>query len=221
MNMTKPTLSLLFLALFSSSSIANEFKILDYHNGIKTDRLPCKMEAIDNWFTGDQYMCRFDNSATDVVEFQSDFISQEIYQIDRYILLDISDAKTVTKKIIEKYGKPNSTVLDNSFSTPLPMSVWGGSKIESLYEFSHSITHPQKESVGLSMQFLKCSGISLGKCRSIFNIAINAPNKTVLNLSIFDAARYAYSKTVMETGKAPETEKTIDKNTSGINNLRF
>ena len=108
MNMTKPTLSLLFLALFSSSSIANEFKILDYHNGIKTDKLPCKMEAIDNWFTGDQYMCRFDNSATDVVEFQSDFISREVYQIDRYILIDISDARTLAKKIIKKNGYWNS-----------------------------------------------------------------------------------------------------------------
>ena len=224
MNMTKPTLSLLFLALFSSSSIANEFKILDYHNGIKTDKLPCKMEAIDNWFTDDQYMCRFNNSATDVVEFQSDFISREVYQIDRYILLDISDAKTLTKKILKKYGNPDSGTLDNSFVIPLPVMAWGDTKIKRTSAQSSSIAHPKKQGVGFSLQFLKCSGSSLGRCRSIFDVTTNSPNKTVLNLTVFDAARHAYSQKVITTGKAPETKKPIEvevKGTQDINSLKF
>ncbi len=224
MNMTKPTLSLLFLALFSSSSIANEFKILGYHNGIKTDRLPCKMEAIDNWFTGDQYMCRFDNSATDVVEFQSDFISREVYQIDRYILIDILDARTLAKKIIKKYGDPDSGALDNSFIMPLPIMAWGDAKIERTSENSTSVVHPKKQGVGLSLQFLKCGGSSLGRCRSIFDVATNSPNKTVLHLTVFDAARHAYSQKVITTGKAPETKKPTKieiKETQDINNLKF
>jgi len=217
--MTKPTLSLLFVALFSSSSIANEFKILDYHNGIKTDKLPCKMEVIDNWFTDDQYMCRFNNSATDVVEFQSDFISREVYQIDRYILLDISDAKTLTKKILNKYGNPDSGALNNSFIVPLPVMVWGDTKIERTYAI-----HPEKQGVGLSLQFRKCGGSSLGMCRLIFDVTTDSPNKVVLHLTVFDAARHTYSQKVITTGKAPETKKSTDlevKGTQDINSLKF
>ena len=224
MNMIKPTLSLLFVALFSLSSIANEFKILDYHNGIKTDKLPCKMEVVDNWFSADQYMCRFNNSDSDVIEFQSDFISREVYQIDRYILLDISDARTLAKKIIKKYGDPASGALDNSFITPLPIMTWGETRLDRTSEHSVHIAHPKTQGIGLSLQYLKCNGNSLGKCRSIFDLTTNSPDKTVLHLTVFDAERHDYSQKVITTGKAPVTNKPLEPKTGeaqDINSIKF
>ena len=209
MNMTKPTLSLLFLALFSSSSIANEFKILDYHNGIKTDKLPCKMKVVKNWLANDQYMCVFNNSKTDVMEFQSDPISQEVYQIDRYVLLNNVDALAISKKLFIKYGKPSNGFQNKSFRHPLPMMTWGDSKIIKTSIYSAKIMHPERNGAGLSLQFLQCSGSSLGKCRNLFDITSNSPNLTVLNLTIFDADRYNYSAIVIETGKAPKVKKII------------
>lgn len=215
----RTTSALLFLTLLHTVSIAKDFKILNYHNGMKTDKLPCKMEVVDNWFKDDQYMCRFNNSATDVVEFQSDLVSQEVYQIDRYILLNISDAKTLAKKIVKKYGRPDSATINDSFNVPLPVIAWGGAKIKT-FAHSYSFVYPKKQDTGLSLQFLKCGGSSLGKCRSIFDVAIDSPNKAVLHLTVFDATRHAYSKTVIETGKAPETKKIL-KDTQDINSLNF
>jgi len=215
---------LTFLTLLSFTSFAKDFKILNYHNGVKTDKLPCKMGAVDNWFTDDQYMCRFNNSAADVVEFQSDPIGREVYQIDRYILLDISDAKILTKKILKKYGNPDSGILDGNFVTPLPIMVWGDTKIRRTSEYSHSVVRPEKQGVGFSLKFLKCSGSSLGICRSIFDVTIDSPNKTVLHLTVFDAARYDYSQKVISTGKAPKTKKSVKtegKKTEDINALKL
>ncbi len=209
MNITKLNLSLLFVVLISLSSIANEFTILDYHNGIKTDKLPCKMGMVNNWIQNDQYMCVFNNSKTDVMEFQSDPISQEVYRIDRYVLLKTVDALAISKKLFIKYGKPNDGFQNKSFLIPLPMMTWGESKIEKTSIYSANIKHPEKNGTGLSLQFLQCSGISLGKCRNLFDITSNSPNLTVLNLTIFDADRYNYSTIVIKTGKAPKIEKTI------------
>jgi len=222
MNTIKSTL--LILILLPIASIAKDFQILDYHNGIKTDKLPCKMKLIENWFSADQYMCKFNNSTVDVIEFQSDFISQEIYQIDRYILSDISDAKILAKKILKKYGDPVSATLNNGFVTPLPIMTWGDTKIKRTSEFSTSIAHPEKQGVGLSLQFHECNGISLGKCRSIFDITTNSPNKIVLNLTVFDAKRNDYSQKVIATGKAPETKEPTEvdaKKVLDINSLKF
>jgi hypothetical protein len=55
-------------------------------------------------------------------------------------------------------------------------------------------------------------------------VATNSPNKTVLHLTVFDAARHAYSQKVITTGKAPETKKPTKieiKETQDINNLKF
>ena len=209
MNMIKPTLSLLSLALISSGAIANEFKILDYHNGIKTNKLPCKMKVVKNWLANDQYMCVFNNSKTDIIEFQSDPISQEVYQIDRYILLNNVDALALSKMLFIKYGEPNDGFQNKSFRNPLPMMTWGESKIIKTSIYSAKITHPEKNGAGLSLQFLQCSGSSLGKCRNLFDITNNSPDLAVLNLTIFDADKHNYSATVIETGKAPKVEKII------------
>ncbi len=209
MNIIKTVNALLFLILTSSSSFANEFKILDYYAGINTDKLPCKMELVKNWLTSDQYMCAFKKSKHDIIEFQSDYISQKAYQIDRYILLNVSDALKITVQLLSKYGQPYSSYQDESFGTELPIMTWRDSK---------------KQGVSLSLNFLKCSGSSFGKCRALFGVTKNSPDKALLNLTIFDNKRHHYSKIVMKTGKRPKPVKVNTLNiqeTQDITDLEF
>ncbi len=203
------TLTLLSLTLLPTISVAKNFQILNYYNGMKANKLPCKMGVVNNWLTANQYMCEFKKSKTDILEFQSDPVSQEIFQVDRYILLKAIDALPISKKLFTKYGKPNSGFKNKSFRDPLPMMTWGDSKIEKTSIYSANVKHPKDNGLGLSLQFLQCKGTSLGKCRNLFNITNNSPNLVVLNLTIFDAARYNYSKTVIETGEPPKIIKPI------------
>lgn len=189
-----------------------QFKLLDYYNGIKASELPCRLTLIENWL-GDEYMCAFRNSDTDVFQFHSNPLSKEVSKIFRYMLLNTSDAPQVIQQLKKNYGEPKASFLDKDFKTPLPYMVWGDSVLDItpwswkdsrsnvITEYNVFITNSKKGGVGLSSRFLKCSGS--GQCSQFFGVETNTPNLVVLRLMIFDVDRSNFSQTVISTGKAP------------------
>ena len=196
--------SLLLLAtIISTYSWGEDFKVLDYYNGINISELPCKMALTDKG----EYMCSFGNSETDVFEFQSDPIGKEVFRLHRYILLKKSDAQKVAKQLVQKFGKPNSVFYDKDFNPPVPVMAWGDSQLDIITKYDVFIINQKKGGVGLSSKFLSCK-YSFGQCNKLFGVS-GSSNEIVLSLMIFDVDRRDYSETVLRTGKHPQPKNAI------------